>query len=76
MREKIMNEEKKKIELKNKKQYDGQYTKKKIEATTAKNQSNLEKMKKKNELVNKIKEDNIKKIKKYKNKNNKEISEI
>ena len=51
MREKIMNEEKKKIDLKYKKQYDGQYTENKIEVSTAKNQSNLEKMKKKIDLT-------------------------
>ncbi len=47
MREKIMNDEKKKIDLKYKKQYDEQYTENKIEVSTAKNQSNLERMKKK-----------------------------
>ena len=76
MREKIMNEEKKKIDLKYKKQYDGQYTENKIEVSTAKNQSNLEKMKKKNDLVNKIIEDTLEKIKEFANPNNKEYQNL
>ena len=76
MREKIMNEEKKKIDLKYKKQYDGQYTENKIEVSTAKNQSNLEKMKKKNDLVNKIIEDTLEKLKEFANPNNKEYQSL
>ena len=76
MREKIMNEEKKKIDLKYKKQYDGQYTENKIEVSTAKNQSNLEKMKKKNDLVNKIMEETLEKIKEFANPNNKEYQSL
>ena len=76
MREKIMNEEKKKIDLKYKKQYDGQYTENKIEVSTAKNQSNLEKMKKKNDLVNKIIEDTLEKFKEFANPNNKEYQNL
>ena len=76
MREKIMNEEKKKIDLKYKKQYDGQYTENKIEVSTAKNQSNLEKMKKKNDLVNKIMEETLEKIKEFANPNNKEYQNL
>ena len=76
MREKIMNEEKKKIDLKYKKQYDSQYTENKIEVSTAKNQSNLEKMKKKNDLVNKIIEDTLEKIKEFANPNSKEYQSL
>ena len=76
MREKIMNEEKKKIDLKYKKQYDSQYTENKIEFSTAKNQSNLEKMKKKNDLVNKIMEETLEKIKEFANPNNKEYQNL
>ena len=76
MREKIMNDEKKKIDLKYKKQYDEQYTENKIEVSTAKNQSNLEKMKKKNDLVNKIMEETLEKIKEFANPNNKEYQNL
>ena len=76
MREKIMNDEKKKIDLKYKKQYDEQYTENKIEVSTAKNQSNLEKKKKKNDLVNKIVEEALEKIKEFANPNNKEYQKL
>ena len=67
---------KKKIDLKYKKQYDGQYTENKIEVSTAKNQSNLEKIKKKNDLVNKIMEETLEKIKEFANPNNKEYQNL
>ena len=66
----------KKIDLKYKKQYDGQYAENKIEVSTAKNQSNLEKMKKKNDLVNKIIEDTLEKLKEFANPNNKEYQNL
>ena len=63
MKEKIMVEEKKKIEQNYNKKYNDEFTKKKIEISTTKNKANLDKMNIKNELVQKTVEETLEKIK-------------
>ena len=70
MKEKIMVEERKKIEQKYKKEYNDTFVAKKIEVSTAKNEANLKKMKTKNELVNKTVEEALEKLKVFANPNN------
>ena len=63
MKEKIMVEEKKKIEQNYEKKYNDEFVKKKIEVSTTKNQANLEKMNLKNELVQKAVDETLEKLK-------------
>ena len=70
MKEKIMVEERKKIEQKYKKEYNDTFTAKKIEVSTAKNEANLRKMNTKNELVNKTVEETLLKLKDFAKPNN------
>ena len=63
MKEKIMVEEKKKIEQNYEKKYNDEFVKKKIEVSTTKNQANLEKMNLKNELVQKTVDETLEKLK-------------
>jgi V-type H+-transporting ATPase subunit E len=70
MKEKIMVEERKKIEQKYKKEYNDTFVAKKIEVSTAKNEANLKKMNTKNELVNKTVEEALEKLKVFANPNN------
>ena len=70
MKEKIMVEERKKIEQKYKKEYNDTFVAKKIEVSTAKNEANLKKMNTKNELVNKTVEEALEKLKIFANPNN------
>jgi V-type H+-transporting ATPase subunit E len=70
MKEKIMVEERKKIEQKYKKEYNDTFVAKKIEVSTAKNEANLKKMNTKNELVNKTVEETLEKLKVFANPNN------
>lgn len=70
MKEKIMVEERKKIEQKYKKEYNDTFVAKKIEVSTAKNEANLKKMNIKNELVNKTVEETLEKLKVFANPNN------
>ena len=70
MKEKIMVEERKKIEQKYKKEYNDSFTQKKIEVSTTKNEANLKKMNTKNELVNKTVEETLEKIKNFAKPNN------
>ena len=70
MKEKIMVEERKKIEQKYKKEYNDTFVAKKIEVSTAKNEANLKKMNTKNELVNKTVEEALEKIKEFAKPNN------
>ena len=65
MKEKIMVEERKKIEQKYKKEYNDTFISKKIEVSTAKNEANLKKMNTKNELVNKAVEETLEKLKDF-----------
>lgn len=65
MKEKIMVEERKKIEQKYKKEYNDTFVLKKIEVSTAKNEANLKKMNTKNELVNKTVEETLDKLKNF-----------
>ena len=70
MKEKIMVEERKKIEQKYKKEYNDSFTQKKIEVSTTKNEANLKKMNTKNELVNKTVEETLEKLKNFAKPNN------
>ena len=70
MKEKIMVEERKKIEQKYKKEYNDSFVSKKIEVSTAKNEANLKKMNTKNELVNRTVEEALAKIKEFAKPNN------
>lgn len=70
MKEKIMVEERKKIEQKYKKEFNDTFVSKKIEISTAKNAANLEKMNTKNELVNKVVEETLEKLKNFANPKN------
>ena len=70
MKEKIMVEERKKIEQKNKKEYNDTFVSKKIEVSTAKNEANLKKMNTKNELVNKTVEETLERLKEFAKPNN------
>ena len=63
MKEKIMLEERKKIDQNYLKKYNDEFIKKKIELSTSKNQANLEKMNIKNELVQKIVDATLEKLK-------------
>ena len=65
MKEKIMVEEKKKIEQNYEKKYNDEFVKKKIEVSTTKNQANLEKMNLKNELVQKTVDETLEKLKSF-----------
>lgn len=65
MKEKIMVEEKKKIEQNYNKKYNDEFTKKKIEISTTKNKANLDKMNIKNELVQKAVDETLEKIKSF-----------
>ena len=65
MKEKIMVEEKKKIEQSYNKKYNDEFTKKKIEISTTKNKANLDKMNIKNELVQKAVDETLEKIKSF-----------
>ena len=65
MKDKIMVEEKKKIEQKYKKEYNETFVSKKIEVSTAKNEANLKKMNTKNELVTKTVEETLEKLKDF-----------
>ena len=76
MKEKIMVEERKKIEQKYKKEYDDAFISKKIDVSTAKNEANLAKMNKKNELVNKIIEETLDKLKSFAAPENKEYKKL
>jgi len=70
MKEKIMVEEKKKIEQKYKKEYNDTFVSKKIEVSTAKNEANLKKMNTKNELVTKTVDETLEKLKDFAKPNN------
>lgn len=63
MKEKIMLEERKKIDQNYNRKYNDEFTKKKIEVSTAKNKANLDKMNIKNELVQKTVDETLEKIK-------------
>ena len=65
MKEKIMIEERKKIDQNYDKKYNDEYTKKKIEVSTAKNKANLEKMNLKNKLVQDTVDEALKKLKSF-----------
>ena len=65
MKEKIMLEEKKKIDQNYSKKYNDEFIKKKIEVSTAKNRANLEKMNIKNELVQKTVDETLEKLKAF-----------
>ncbi len=65
MKSNIMIEEQKKIDDKYTKDYNEEFTSNKIEISKARNNSNLEKMKLKNDLVEKTIEDTLKKIKEF-----------
>ena len=65
MKDKIMIEERKKIDINYEKKYNEEYTKKKIEVSSAKNQANLEKMNIKNELVQRAVNETLKKLKEF-----------
>ena len=65
MKEKIMVEEKKKIEQNFAKKFNDEYVKKKIEISTAKNKANLEKMNLKNKLVQDTVDEALKKLKSF-----------
>ena len=65
MKDKIMIEERKKIDINYDKKYNDEYTKKKIEVSSAKNQANLEKMNIKNELVQRAVNETLKKLKEF-----------
>ncbi len=70
MKEKIMVEEKKKIDVKYTKQYNDTFQQKKMEISGAKNKANLSRMQKKNELVDRAVEETLAKIKDFANPNN------
>ena len=70
MKEKIMVEERKKIEQKYKKEYNDTFTEKKIEVSTAKNEANLKKMNTKNELVDRTVEETLERLKDFAKPNN------
>ena len=76
MKEKIMVEEKKKIEQKYKKDYNETFINKKIEVSTAKNEANLKKMNTKNELVSKTVEETLEKLKTFAKPNNNEYQKL
>ena len=76
MKEKLLVEEKKKIENKYKNEYNKTYVEKKIEVSTAKNEANLKKMKTKNELVNRAVEETLEKLKKFADPNNSEYKKL
>ena len=65
MKEKIMIEERRKIDQNYDKKYNDEYTKKKIEVSTAKNKANLEKMNIKNELVQRAVDETLEKLKAF-----------
>ena len=65
MKEKIMLEERKKIDQNYNRKYNDEFTKKKIEVSTAKNKANLDKMNIKNELVQKTVDETLEKIKAF-----------
>ena len=65
MKEKIMVEEKKKIDQNYNRKYNDEFTKKKIEISTAKNRANLDKMNIKNELVQKTVDETLDKLKAF-----------
>ena len=65
MKEKIMLEERKKIDQNYTKKYNDEFIKKKIEISTAKNKANLEKMNIKNELVQKVVDETLEKLKSF-----------
>ena len=65
MKEKIMLEERKKIDQNYSKKYNDEFIKKKIEVSTAKNKANLDKMNLKNELVQKTVDEALEKIKAF-----------
>ena len=76
MKEKIMVEERKKIEQKYKKEYNDTFISKKIEVSSAKNQSNLKKMNTKNELVSKTVEEALIKLKDFAKPDNAEYKKL
>jgi V-type H+-transporting ATPase subunit E len=76
MKEQIMVEEKKKIEQKYKKDYNDTFVEKKIEVSTAKNESNLKKMNTKNELVNQTVEETLTKLKAFAKPDNNEYQKL
>ena len=65
MKDKIMIEERKKIDINYEKKYNAEYTRKKIEVSSAKNKANLEKMNIKNELVQRAVNETLKKLKEF-----------
>ena len=65
MKDKIMIEERKKIDINYDKKYNEEYTRKKIEVSSAKNKANLEKMNIKNELVQRAVNETLKKLKEF-----------
>ena len=65
MKEKIMVEEKKKIDQNYNRKYNDEFTKKKIEISTAKNRANLDKMNLKNKLVQDTVDEALKKLKSF-----------
>ena len=65
MKDKIMIEERKKIDINYEKKYNEEYTRKKIEVSSAKNKANLEKMNIKNELVQRAVNETLKKLKEF-----------
>ena len=76
MKEKLLVEERKKIDTKYKNDYNKVYVDKKIEISTAKNEANLKKMKTKNELVNRAVEETLEKLKKFADPNNEEYKKL
>lgn len=76
MKEKIMVEEKKKIDNKYHKQYNDTFQEKRMEISTTKNKANLDRMKKKNELVDKAVEETLEKIRQFAQPGNAEYKKL
>lgn len=76
MKEKIMVEERKKIDFNYNKKYNDTFQEKRMEISAAKNKANLDKMKKKNELVDKAVDETLEKIKQFANPSNSEYQKL
>ena len=76
MKEKIMLEEKKKIDQTYSRKYNEEFTKKKIEVSTAKNKANLDKMNIKNELVQKTVDETLEKLKAFAKSDNNDYKKL
>ena len=76
MKEKIMVEEKRKIEQVYNKKYNDEFTKKKIEISTTKNKANLDKMNIKNELVQRTVDETLEKIKSFAKSDNNDYKKL